>query len=182
MHFSYGHEIFGFRSWHSSFENILHLVFGDFEFSDGYEDMEESWSYGTNVLLIVLILVLTLFMMNVFIAVISSAYDDCLVEAAKYFEKLYIDVSFYKSRSKTMKRDVLKCYLKPIKKITSESLKVFAREIYSCGKETDIETLRRLLNHGNMELAAQISKLHRKIESIKSRINLSERYHIVNNN
>mgnify|MGYP001376143564 CR=1 FL=1 len=75
-----------------------------------------------------------------------------------------------------------KYYFKPIRKITSESLKVFAREIYSCGKETDIETLRRLLNHGNMELAAQISTLHRKIESIKSRINLSERYHIVNNN
>ena len=102
---------------------FVDVIFGDFEFSDGYEDMEESWPYGTNVLLILLILVLTLFMMNVFIAVISSAYDDCLVEAAKYFEKLYIDVSFYKSRSKTMKRDVLKCYLKPIKKITSESLK-----------------------------------------------------------
>ena len=182
MHFSYGHEIFGFRSWHSSFENILHLVFGDFEFGDSYEDMQESIPYGTNFLLIVLILFLTLFMMNVFIAVISSAYDECLVEAAKYFEKVYIDVSFYKSRSKAMKSDVLKYYFKPIRKITSESLKVFAREIYSCGKETDIETLRRLLNHGNMELAAQISKLHRKIESIKSRINLSERYHIVNNN
>ena len=52
--------------------------------------------------------------MNVFIAVISSAYDDCLVEAAKYFEKFYIDVSFYKSRSKAMKSDVLKYYFKPM--------------------------------------------------------------------
>ena len=90
------------------------VYFGDFEFGDSYEDMQESWPYGTNFLLIVLILFLTLFMMNVFIAVISSAYDDCLVEAAKYFEKVYIDVSFYKSRSKAMKSDVLKYYFKLI--------------------------------------------------------------------
>ena len=137
--------------------------------------MQESTILGAYGVLFMLSILLTLVMMNIFIAVVSDVYGKAFESAQLEFEKTVVDYSFYNMRSNDIRDLMIDHYLAQVKDITKKKLKELAREIHKSEKETQPETLRRLLNRGNHDTAKQIQILDDKVQTIKNLIKKLER-------
>ena len=157
-----------YRSSHASIENTWYILFGDFGI--GFEEMQESTMLGAYGVLFMLSIILTLVMMNIFIAVVSDVYGKAYDNAQKYFEKHVVDSSYYLMRSDKMRALIIDHYLSQTKDKTKQKLKEVAREIQKSKKETQPETLRRLLSRGNQDTAKQLHVLQKDIHNLRKTI------------
>ena len=114
-----------------------YILFGDFGI--GFEGMQESTILGAYGVLFMLSILLTLVMMNIFIAVVSDVYGKAFESAQLEFEKTVVDYSFYNMRSNDIRDLMIDHYLAQVKDITKKKLKELAREIHKSEKETQPE-------------------------------------------
>jgi len=162
LRFAFGNEIENYRSAHSGLENSWYLLFGDFGI--GFEQMQESSLVGAYLVLFIASILLTLVMMNIFIAVVSNAYESALQSANVEFEANVVDKVFYKHRGLKERKLIIDQYLKPVIFKSKFTLKKLAKEINKAEKETQSETLRRLLNQNSRQMSEQIRKMDEKLE------------------
>ena len=168
LQFAFGNEIMEYRSSHASIENTWYILFGDFGI--GFEEMQESTMFGAYGVLFMLSIILTLVMMNIFIAVVSDVYGKAYDNAQKYFEKHVVDSSYYLMRSDKIRTLMIDHYLSQTKDKTKQKLKEVAREIQKSQKETQPETLRRLLSRGNQDTAKQLHVIQKDINILRKTI------------
>ena len=90
--------------------------------------MQESTILGAYGVLFMLSILLTLVMMNIFIAVVSDVYGKAFESAQLEFEKTVVDYSFYNMRSNDIRDLMIDHYLAQVKDITKKKLKELARE------------------------------------------------------
>jgi len=173
LQFAFGNEIMDYRNSYASIENTWYILFGDFGVN--FEAMQESTILGAYAVLFMLSILLTLVMMNIFIAVVSDVYGKAFESAQIKFEKNVVDHSFYNMRSNSIRDLMINHYLAQVKDMTKKKLKELAREIHKSEKETQPETLRRLLSRGNHDTAKQIQILDEKISRIKDLIKQQQR-------
>ena len=102
--------------------------------------------------------------MNIFIAVVSNAYESALQSANVEFEANVVDKVFYKHRGLKERKLIIDQYLKPVIFKSKFTLKKLAKEINKAEKETQSETLRRLLNQNSRQMSEQIRKMDEKLE------------------
>lgn len=84
IHFAYANEIVEYRQLASSFLNIFFASFGDFGI--GVEDMMDSAETITYLFVLLLILLVSLIMMNIFIGVVGAVYEKTETASLVQFE------------------------------------------------------------------------------------------------
>jgi hypothetical protein len=85
FHFAYANEISDYRNLWSSILNILFASFGDFGI--GVEEMQDSTQTIAYILIVILILLVSLVLMNIFIGVVSTVYDKTEAESIYQFDQ-----------------------------------------------------------------------------------------------
>ena len=108
IHFAYANEIVEYRQLASSFLNIFFASFGDFGI--GVDDMMDSAETITYLFVLLLILLVSLIMMNIFIGVVGNVYEQTEEESLKQFET-DLDKYFIANLDEDRRRWAQKCLM-----------------------------------------------------------------------